>query len=173
MVVQRLVRSVSIAAGALLILAAPSRAEDAPPRAIPIAVAEFDYRDTSGEVRNQEAEHAARLRRFAELLREGLDRSGKYRAVPFTCGGEPCSAGRSDPAELTAEARRAGAALVLYGGIQKMSTLIQNAKVEMVDVETNRLVFDRWITFRGDSDEAWEHTCRFLVRDLVEAGPAR
>jgi hypothetical protein len=168
--VQRILGSMAIAAGLLSAAPGLSRAADTP---TPIIVAEFDYRDTSGEARDQEAEHVARLRRFAAFLREELERSGKYRPVAFACPEEPCSAGHSDPAELIEEARRAGAALILYGGVQKMSTLVQNVKVEMVDVASNRLVFQRWLTFRGDTDDSWERTSRFVVRDLVAAEISR
>jgi hypothetical protein len=34
-----------------------------------IAVADFDYVDTSGEVKDQRAEHKARVAKFAELVR--------------------------------------------------------------------------------------------------------
>lgn len=45
---------------AILILSGPARGEDIA-RPIPIAVADFDYSDTSGEPRDQREEHAARL----------------------------------------------------------------------------------------------------------------
>ena len=40
--------------------------------------------------------------------------------------------------------------LVLYGGVHKMSTLVQWASVELIDVEANKLLDDRSLTFRGD-----------------------
>ena len=39
----------------------------------------------------------------------------------------------------------------------------------MVDLETDRLVFDRNISFRGDDDAAWDHAAEFLARELKEA----
>ena len=50
-----------------------------------------------------------------------------------------------------------------------MSTLIQHSKVQVVDLETNKLVFDRLISFRGDTDESWQRAERFLVRELRSA----
>jgi hypothetical protein len=71
------------------------------------------------------------------------------------------------PAELLARASAAGAKRLLYGGIHKMSTLVQNAKVQMVDIENDKLTFDRLITFRGDTDESWQRAERFITRDLM------
>jgi hypothetical protein len=154
-------------AAAMLVLAAPSWADGPTATRIPIAVADFDYTDTSGEAGNQRAEHAARLEAFARMIRIDLADSGKYRVVALACAPPPCSAGRTQPAILLEDARRAGARLLLYGGIQKMSTLIQFAKSQVVDVDADKLVFDRLITFRGDSDEAWRRAEQFLVGELV------
>jgi hypothetical protein len=66
------------------------------------------------------------------------------------------------------EAKRAGADLVLLGGIHKMSTLVQWMKAELVDVQTGRVVLDRLITFRGDTDESWSHAEKFLTRQIED-----
>src|ERR1700743_1085065 len=80
--------------------AAPSAsAADADP--IAIAVIDLDYIDTSGEVRDQRQEHAARIARFSEALRSDLARSGKFRIVAPRCEPPPCSAAAS-PSELIA-----------------------------------------------------------------------
>jgi uncharacterized protein DUF2380 len=149
--------------GALLAFAAPARASDLP---IPIAVAEFDYFDSSGEATNQQAQHQARLQAFARDIRADLAQGGKYRIVSLACAQSPCSAAGSDPKELLESARRAGAELLLYGGIHKMSTLIQFARAQVVDLRADRLVFDRQLSFRGDSDESWRRAEQFLAQDL-------
>ena len=48
-----------------------------------------------------------------------------------------------------------------------MSTLVQNAKIQVVDIEEDKLTFDRLITFRGDTDESWQRAERFIIRDLM------
>lgn len=140
---------------------------------IAVAVADFDYVDTSGEVMDQTEEHASRLRELAQHVRDGLDQSGRYRVVRLACEPTPCSAGRTDPAELLAKARAVGARLLVYGGIQKMSTLIQYGDAQVVDLDADRLVFDRKISFRGDDDEAWRRAAKFLVADLVNENLVR
>ena len=140
---------------------------------VTVAVADFDYVDTSGEVLDQEREHAQRLRALAQQVREGLGDSGRYRVVSLGCDPDPCSAGRTDPAELIAKAQAAGARLLVYGGIQKMSTLIQYGNAQVVDLAADRLVFNRNISFRGDNDEAWRRAAQFLVADLVNENLVR
>jgi hypothetical protein len=39
---------------------------------IPVAIIDFDYTDTSGELRDQTSEHAQRLADFVKRLRDGL-----------------------------------------------------------------------------------------------------
>src|SRR5262249_34049039 len=47
--------------GTILTVVAPAYGQTLDAKRIPIAVADLDYADTSGEVRNQQAEHEARL----------------------------------------------------------------------------------------------------------------
>lgn len=135
---------------------------------VTVAVADFDYADTSGEATDQAAAHAARLRALTQQMRDGLDDSGRYRVMQLACASGPCSAGNTDPAEPIAKARAAGARLLVFGGVQKMSTLIQFASAQVVDLEADRLVFNRRLSFRGDTDEAWRRAGEFLVADLVK-----
>jgi hypothetical protein len=134
---------------------------------VALAVADFDYVDSSGEVRNQSTEHAGRLQDFARLIRDELSASGKYQVVPLDCPQPPCSAGAMDAESLTEAARQSGARLLLYGGIHKMSTLIQFGKAQVVDLTTDQVVFDRTISFRGDNEQAWTRAGQFLAEDLI------
>jgi hypothetical protein len=140
---------------------------------IAVAVADFDFIDPSGAVMDQQRVQAERLRTLTQQVREGLNDSGRYRVVSLTCDPMPCSAGVTDPAELLAKARAAGARLLVYGGIQKMNALIQYGNAEVVDLEADRLVFDRNIAFRNDSDEAWRRAATFLVGELIKENLVR
>jgi hypothetical protein len=138
-----------------------------------LAVADFDYVDSSGEVKDQKAEHAARLEQFAGSVRDELARSGSFRVVKLVCPKPPCSAATMEPEALIAAARDAGAQLLLFGGIHKMSTLIQQGKAQVVDLEQDKVVFDRMLSFRGDTDQAWQQASNFLVEQLEEADLTR
>ena len=145
--------------------AGPARAADP----VALAVADFDYADTSGEPNDQAQAHATLLQRFEQEIRDAVSASGKYRIVTLECPQPPCSAGAMDAESLTEAAKTSGARLLLYGGIHKMSTLIQFGKAQVVDLETGKLVFDRTITFRGDNDEAWHRASSFLTGELLSA----
>lgn len=134
---------------------------------LPIAILEFDYLDTSGEVRDQSATHAALLEWFARTLRDDLRASRRYVVVGLTCDPDPCSIARTDASQLLEAARHAGVKFLLFGGIHKMSTLVQWAKVQVVEVDTDKLVFDRLLTFRGDDADAWRHAEGFLAKELM------
>jgi hypothetical protein len=137
-----------------------------------LAVLDFNYVDTSGEARDQGAEHRNRLDAFMRALRQDIAASEKYRMVTAICRPVPCQVGQSPLTELQDAAREAGAKILLMGGIHKMSTLIQNARVLAVDVETGAVVLDRLITFRGDTDEAWQRAETFLAQQITAAPAA-
>src|SRR4029453_11841202 len=77
----------------LCAIAALSFQSGGSPAAAPIAVAvaDFDYFDTSGEVTDQSAEHLARVASFANLLRDNLAAQGDYRVVTIECPDHPCT----------------------------------------------------------------------------------
>jgi hypothetical protein len=157
-----------IASGtAILVLAVGQCGVAAETTPIPIAVLEFDYLDTSGEIRDQAATHSALLEQFVGMLRKDLQASRRYQVVSMTCELDPCSITQTDPSQLLEAARRAGAKLLLFGGIHKMSTLVQWAKAQVVEVEADKLVFDRLLTFRGDDAGAWRHAEGFLAKELI------
>jgi hypothetical protein len=135
---------------------------------IKIGVAEVDYVDTSGEMKDQQGAHAERAKRFAVKLRKDLEASGRYQIVTLDCGKDPCSVESQIPEDLIGAAKKSGARLLVYGGVHKLSTLVQNMKAQAVDLETNRLVFEKLITFRGDDDESWERAERFLAEELLD-----
>ena len=133
---------------------------------IPIALVELEYHDTSGEPQDQTEVHKARIQLFMSSLREDLNRSGNFKTVEMSCGAEPCSIADTDEDELIAAAKEAGAKLMLFGGIHKVSTLIQFAKVQVADVERNEPVMRKSMSFRGDDDRSWLRMQKFLVKQM-------
>jgi Protein of unknown function (DUF2380) len=73
--------------------------------------------------------------------------------------------------ELGAAARRAGARLVVYGGIRKQSTLVQWGRIQVLDVDSNQLLLERVVTFRGDTDMAFSRAAAFVGDMVREAMP--
>jgi hypothetical protein len=134
---------------ALLLLILPAATSPAGAEtAIGVAMDDFSYTDTSAEPANQTAAHERRLAAFMAALRRDIGAEGRYRPVPSA---------------------QDGAAFKVIGGIQKTSTLVQWAKVAVIDVKARKLVMDKLYTFRGDNDESWERAEMFVSREIMAA----
>ena len=142
----------------------------APQEPTALAILNLDYVDTSGEPIDQMAAHQRRARDFVSALRRDLAANGQYRIVPMSYRSAPCDSAM-DPSELQKAAGAAGVKLVLLGGVHKMSSLVQWAKIQIADAEQGRIVFDRLLTFRGDTDEAWQKAESFVARDVLQSAP--
>ncbi len=153
---------------AAVFCAGPVRQSRAQGEAPVLAVAEIQYVDTSGEVIDQSAEHFRRLREFEASLRTDLAASGKARTVAIDCPPNACSIGDIDADQLLGKAQAAGAGYLLISSFHKMSTLVQWAKFDLVEVKTRNVVFNRLVTFRGDNDKAWRHAETFIVRQILD-----
>jgi hypothetical protein len=153
------------ACGAGLVLLSVAKPALAAP--ICVAVADFDYVDSSGEVTDQRAAHAQRLRDMQADIIHLLTASGKVSAAALQCGKPPCSVDNLDEDQVKRAATAQHAQFVVFGGIHKISTLIQWGQIEVMDVATGKAVLSRTVTFRGDSDDAWRHAADY-VGDLVE-----
>ena len=113
-----------------------------------IALDDFSYADTSAEPVDQSAAHERRLQAFMVALRRDIAADPRYRLAPSV---------------------QEGAAFKVIGGIQKTSTLVQWAKVAVIDVGARKLVMDKLYTFRGDNDEAWQRAEMFVSREVMVA----
>jgi uncharacterized protein DUF2380 len=116
--------------------------------AVGVAMDDFSYTDTSAEPANQTAVHERRLAAFMAALRQDIGGDRRYRLVPSA---------------------QDGAAFKVIGGIQKTSTLVQWAKVAVIDVGARKVVMDKLYTFRGDNDESWERAEIFVSREIMAA----
>ena len=128
------------------------------------------------------AEHAARLRLATAELREQLARSGLYRVLDdapargliahlesqqrywYDCNGCDLDVGRALRADK-----------VLVAWVDRVSGLILTLTYEIHDVATRQIDARKSFDFRGDTDTAWTHAIRYMVRDLREgaSGKAR
>ncbi len=140
--------------------------------ALPIVVVDFDFYDTSGEARDQTAEHARRMNAFVSILRDRLSQTPEYDVVEWQCPESSCTAGTLAAEDLAKSARNAGASRLIFGGIHKMSTLVQLGKVFVIDLDSDRVVLQRSFTFRGDTDQAFDRAAEFVVRQLQTVDPA-
>ena len=80
--------------------------------------------------------------------------------MPFSMGSD----------EFVAAARRSGARFVVYGGIHKVSTLVLGGLVEVLDLQSEKLLLKRTVSFRGDNEEGYRRAAAFvgdMVRDAL------
>jgi hypothetical protein len=138
---------------------------------VSVAIADFDNFDTTGEDAARTADHAERVKAFADLLRTDLTADSRYRIVPLGCPGSPCLAAKTRPADFLKAARDTGARILVYGGIHKQSTLVQWALVHAIDLEKDKLVLERTYSLRGDTDEAFRRAADFIVEYLKKLPP--
>jgi uncharacterized protein YciI len=135
---------------------------------VAIAIASFDYTDSSGEPRDQTAAHAARLKMLQAEIADTLRRSGRFAPAALHCGKPPCSAEDLDGPDMQGAAKAQDARFVVFGGVHKMSTLIQWGQVEVMNTATGAPALSRTVTFRGDSDEAWHHAADYIGQLLLD-----
>jgi hypothetical protein len=133
-----------------------------------LTVAGIQYIDTSGEVIDQSADHSRRLRDFEASLRTDLVASGKIRNVAMDCPPNACSIGDIEAGQLMGMAQAVGAEYLLISSFHKVSTLVQWAKFDLIELKTRNVVFNRLVTFRGDNDKAWSHAETFIVRQILD-----
>lgn len=141
-----------------------------PPR---LAVFDLEMLDTSlqGQMQGARADEHDRLMRATDQLRTELGESGKFQIVDISsvnaaahqsnlqaCGG----------CDLKL-AKQLNADLEMTGVVQKVSNLILNMNLYLRDVHTGRLVAAASADMRGNTDESWSRTMRFLVHERLLA----
>ncbi len=131
-----------------------------------LAVVTFAYTDTSHEPRDQATRHADLVQAFMQALTQDL--SIKIGSVTTIACAAPCTELPS-LSDALGDAAKVGADWLLIGGFHKESTLLQWAKVILIDVRTQRARLDKLYTFRGDNDQAWRHAEAFIAGDIGDA----
>ena len=167
----RLSGGVSVARGARLLLCGAAMwglALPALAAGVTVAVANFDYEDSSGEVANEAAFHSQHIAALTTDIQHALAGTGRFTAVPLHCGQASCSAGSLDQDAMVKAGQAQGARYIVFGGVHKMSTLIQWGRVDVMDAATGKSVLSRTITFRGDSADAWQHAADYIGQMLAQ-----
>ncbi|MCC5882107.1 MAG: DUF2380 domain-containing protein [Halomonas sp.] len=135
-----------------------------------LALAQFDFQDTSGEDQDQGAEHAARLKSLNETLHGGLAENQAISLVVLTCEVERCTHQAPGLAVLTRQAKAAGARYLLIGEVHKVSTLIGRVRLAVLDLnDDNRFTCEQLLSYRGDTDEAWQRMAQYTLRYIEES----
>jgi hypothetical protein len=119
-------------------------------------------------------EQEARLAMASQRLREALIEEDLYDVIDsapvaqlIRTEAERQSLLRCNGCELDI-ARKAGADRVLLAWVQKISNLILNINVKVLDAETGQVVLAKSVDLRGNNDQSWQRGIDFMVRDMVE-----
>jgi hypothetical protein len=112
-----------------------------------------------------------RLKRAGEEFRRLLAKSGRYKIVPATAeieakiaSGQPV--GVCGGCEID-YGRALGADLVAWLRVQKVSNLILNMNVYIADVKSGRMLLTKSVDLRGNTDDSWSRSLRYLVKNSV------
>jgi Protein of unknown function (DUF2380) len=133
--------------------------------ALAVSVDDFNYVDTSNEPTDQTAVHQKRLRAFMTALRDDVIADRRFELVPSSCA--PNCPTLRDPAlgDRLRAASQAGTQILILGIVHKISTLVQHVGTAAIDTTTQRVVFKKFFTFRGDNDETWQRAERFVSEE--------
>ena len=151
-----------------LMLLLPVSAHAEAPKA---AVFDFELLDTSlqGEMDGARADEQQRLIRTGEQIRKGLADSGKFAILDIAPVSDAAHA-----ANLQAcggcdvdLAQKLGADLAITGVVQKVSNLILSLNIYLRDTRSGRLVTSMSADFRGNTDESWQRTASYLLRNRL------
>jgi hypothetical protein len=149
----------------LLVVGATARQAFAAPAA---AIFPFEIVDTSGE--QPMAGRGARLDMATEVLAQSLAKSGLYSPVdltPLAAKVQATSPRYTCGACFLPVAREAGAAVAVVPLVHKVSTLITTMDIWIFDAATGGAIVHASGQIRGDTDEAYAHGVRFLVRNRI------
>lgn len=109
-----------------------------------------------------------RLEGIKGTFKSLLEASGKYKILPVDVAiqdriNKDQKLGECAGCELR-YGKEVGADQVAWIEVQKVSELILNINVYISDVGTGERTFTKSVDLRGNNDEAWQHSIRFLVK---------
>jgi hypothetical protein len=136
--------------------------------ASPAAVFPFEIVDTSGEAPTPGRDD--RLRMASEVLAESLAKSGLY--TPVDLNSLTAKVAATSPRYACDRcflpvAREAGAKVAVVSIAHKVSTLVSSMDIWIFDVDSGAPITHASGQIRGDTDEAYAHGVRFLVRNRI------
>lgn len=130
----------------------------------------FLQNDNAGLEPTTDAERA-RLRKVGEIFTQDLGDSGQFRIVRLGAEQLQHIAAGQTPGECgqceIEYGKAAGADIVAWMTVQKVSNLILNMNVYMVDVASRRQVLVKSVDLRGNTDESWTRAVKYLVKNRV------
>lgn len=140
-----------------------------------LAVLPFELIDDQHELAPATVEYA-RLPMITRQLADGLQSNGLYRVLD-TGPARPLIddlSSREYLRDCNDCEIQIGKALkadrVLIGWVQKVSNLILNINIRIVDTSTGAVVLQKSVDIRGNTNDSWRRGVDALLRDMVDKG---
>jgi hypothetical protein len=126
--------------------------------------------DNAGLEPTTDAERS-RLSRTGEEFTQQLGESGQFHIVKLSPQDEARLEVGQQPGECGGceidYGKAAGADIVASIKVQKVSNLILNMNVYMLDVASGRQLLVKSVDLRGNTDDSWSRSLKYLVKNLV------
>lgn len=159
----------AVLAGFIAVSAGPSLARAAEPPTLAY-LGTFLQNDNEGLEPTTHAERA-RLARTGEEFTQQLSQSGQFRIVPVSGAEQARIASGQTPGACGGcevdYGKAAGAEIVAWIRVQKVSNLILNMNVYVVDVASGRALLTKSVDLRGNTDDSWARSLKYLVKNRV------
>lgn len=128
---------------------------------------------------SRRADWPRRLSVLVDTLGREIDKAGIYKVVDRAPAAD-LLAKLSDRREVHAcvaclqdVGARVGADRVLSAWVFRFSALVLSLHVQLRDVKTGQIMFQRALDYRGDNDAAWARATAYFVRELTNAPVAQ
>ena len=119
-------------------------------------------------------EETAQIAKTTAALKQALDQSGLYRAIDLAPIAKDIDAVRDvtncDAFEV-ALAKKAGARVAVVAWVQKVSNLILNMNIRIVDARTGATLKGGSVDIRGNDERSWDRGLKILLEEHVFAPP--
>jgi hypothetical protein len=163
--------SVLIAAALLCCSRATVAADDSPPA---LALIGFELVDDHPDA-GRAMQLGSRLAAIKAQLEQGLHQRSLYRVIDTAEAKDLIDALRERNEFLyrcndclADVGQRLGTRLIALGWVQRVSELILNVNVSVIDAQTGVEVLSKSVDLRGNTDETWARGVNFMLRDWVE-----
>ena len=133
---------------------------------------ELSDRSLEGELHGIRADESHRLRRLSTQLESALRASPLFDLVDGSDLKSRIKAARPFQNCVQCEvaiAREAGARMAIYGVVEKISNLILDIRVVLIDTENDRVLFAERVGIRGNTDYSWQNGLRWLLQHRLLA----
>lgn len=118
-------------------------------------------------------EETARIQHLTEALKTALEKSGRYRIVDIAPLKSQIDSVKDihdcNGCEIEL-AQKAGAQVAIVAWAQKISNLILNLNIRIVDVATGKTLKGGSVDIRGNTDQSWDRGLKYLLEERVLDG---